>query len=185
MDWAKSQTLWMSLFHIKNISTADVSTIIFGCGDPGDSLFGSMTFEQAVAYAERSKFEEEGEGDDRDEHEEDAAWFVDTSGDERKKAAPPFMPLHNPTRAEIDSVLRRKCEERPARVGTLAFPCGPFAGLSLQGQRLMLQKQEKREQATSLSDEIATGLGRTEISLHTPTITKFAEEEGDFYKHES
>ncbi len=169
MDWAKSQTLWLSLFHYKEINPADVSSIVFGCGDPGDEIWGKFNFQGAVAFAERSKFDEDFSADADPAHGEFLGWNEDRHGE---GAQPDYIPIRTPSRAHIDEVNRARAAARPPRAGTLAFPSGPFAGLSGQARNLMQRREQRRAAEMTSEDQISAAIGRRVTSIATPLIVK-------------
>ena len=61
LDHASTEIIWMSFFNPNDISAADVASVVFGCGDPGDDIYGHMDFRAALDFSNAASFFQDSE----------------------------------------------------------------------------------------------------------------------------
>ena len=132
VDLQRAEILWHSLHHAGAVSAADVASLVFGTGDPGDDLYGHVNYLEAVDRAGASAEE-----------------MLDEQADMRilghaSIPAPDisFVPTPRRTKHDMDLLLNSRKRSRAPPAHSLSVAPAPMSGLSNQTRALLQRRRE-------------------------------------------
>ena len=145
------------------MSPDDISTLVFGTGDPGDDLYGRWDFRESLLHAEAAIVSNEDiDVDATETHRFGFSRTVTPSSSSFEGFIP--LPACSSHHAASEAFAARR---HPARSGGLSAPRVPFAGLSSQA-RTLLARRASAATAAAAVEGAAYAAATTANIRHAP-----------------
>lgn len=150
-----AQIIWQTVHNSADVSPADISTLFFGVGDPGNDIYGLWNFKDAVHHAEAAILDGDDLGDEIFVH-------PNLLGFSNGNVAPPppslsvgFMPF-SPQSSHFASAQALAVRTRPPRSGGLSAGPAPFTGLSPQTRALLAHRSAAISENALITRDVYT-----------------------------
>jgi hypothetical protein len=166
LNHTSATILWQIVHNSAQVNPMDVSTALFGTGDPGDSIYGAWDYPTSVLHAQASMVDDESSRHDA----RDLLGFGSASS-----SSDGFIPL--PSRASHHETTHAFTARRhPPRSGGLSAPRPPFEGLSTQ-TRVLLARRSAQTAANAAAETRALAAGIQASVRHAPPRTDPSDDE--------
>ena len=172
LNHTNATILWQIVHNSAQVNPMDVSTALFGTGDPGDSIYGPWDFPTSLLHAQASMVDEESsrhDGGDR------FGFGMARTEVRALSSSDGFIPL--PSRASHHETTHAFTARRhPPRSGGLSAPRPPFDRLSTQ-TRVLLARRSAQSATNAAAAARALAAGVQASVRHAPPRTDPSDDE--------